>query len=91
MAVFKSDSTTISNMAGGFLTNNMDRPVLDKTGLTGEYRVQLDWSDELRQEGRLDSTVIGAGLRKLGLNLQAQNATVKVMVVDHINRDPTPN
>ncbi len=42
----------MSNLAGGFLTDHLDRPVLDKTGVAGQYRVDPDWSDETHRTVR---------------------------------------
>lgn len=97
MSAFKSDSVTMSDFAGGFLTNHLDRPVLDKTGVTGQYRVDLDWSDEMQHGGSpygphgLDPAFVSRALRKLGLNLDERKDAVKTLVVDRLNRDPTPN
>jgi uncharacterized protein (TIGR03435 family) len=97
MGTFARDSITMSDLAGGFLTNNMDRPVLDKTGVTGEYRIHLDWSDELRQasptpgQRGLDPGIVASALRRVGLSLVSTKALVNTLVIDHVNKEPTPN
>lgn len=87
----------------GTLTNMVNRPVLDKTGLTGNYDFTLEFSLDM---GRLaapapvdaadDATEpeldVGAALQdQLGLRLIAAMATLDVVVVDAAGKIPTSN
>lgn len=81
-----------------------NRPVIDKTGLTGSYDFSLEWqpdepSPQLPSESgsRQDPAVIGANStlpaalkQQLGLQLVNARESVKVLVVDHIDK-PSEN
>jgi uncharacterized protein (TIGR03435 family) len=78
----------------------LDRPILDKTGFTGEFDVKLNFTPDaalvgLPSElwGPADPTLpnIFAALEKqLGLQLTAARGPVEVLVIDHAER-PTGN
>jgi uncharacterized protein (TIGR03435 family) len=75
------------------LSNRVDRIVIDKTGLTRRYDLQMSWSpEELKPQ---DSAAGGPSLfialqEQLGLKLVSQKGLVEVLVVDHVER-PSPN
>jgi hypothetical protein len=60
------------------LTMQLDRPVLDRTGLKDNYRYELTWEDR--------STMFSSLEKQLGLQLIARNEPVEVMVIDRIER-----
>jgi uncharacterized protein (TIGR03435 family) len=64
-------------------------PVLDKTGLTGDY----DFTVDLRPEPRLDSfTLWRRALREqLGLDVESRRESVNILVVDEAAKTPTAN
>ena len=75
-----------------------DKPVLDKTGLSGRYDFDLEWTpdetqfDGKRQESR-ESTKPGlfaAIQQQLGLRLEASRGLVQALAIDQIER-PTEN
>jgi uncharacterized protein (TIGR03435 family) len=88
------------------LSRFADRPVLDKTGLGGLYKIEtVGWVPLLErparpagQEASAEDLALAdpsrptlyAVLNELGLKLEAQTANVEVIVVDHIER-PTEN
>ena len=83
-----------------FLARRMDLPVLDMTGLKGNYDLTLDWVPESRQSGENkgavgDSpsgpTLVDALLEQLGLKLEPRKAPIEIVVVDHAERVPTEN
>lgn len=75
----------------------LDRPVVDQTGLTGRYNMQLQFT-------RGDPAALGmsqipdnappnlftAVQEQLGLKLEATKAPVDVMVIDHVEK-PSPD
>jgi len=65
------------------------RPVVDKTGLTGKYDLELEWSDD-DDDDSTAATLFTAVSEQLGLKLQAEKAPVEVVVVDRIGL-PTEN
>lgn len=74
-------------------TLQADRPILNKTGLTGRYDITIFATPEFRMR---DTSEVGDisfldAVRKIGLRLEAQNASVEVIVIDHIDPAPTPN
>jgi uncharacterized protein (TIGR03435 family) len=56
----------------------VDRPVIDKTGLTRLYSFFLQWDPE--------DTLLNAVQRDLGLRLESQHAEVDTLVIDRVER-----
>ena len=70
-----------------------DRPVIDKTELTGKYDLKLEATPEFRiaRDPQLgDLRVFDAVQEQLGLKLESQKANIEVLVVDHMER-PSEN
>jgi uncharacterized protein (TIGR03435 family) len=87
------------------LANSLDRPVLDKTGLTGKYDFKLEWSldapnasSPTAEKGAETPTtpeptgpsLFAALQEQLGLRLEPQKAAVETLVIDHVAR-PSEN
>lgn len=77
----------------------LDRPVIDKTGLTGRYDFNLEWApDESQFGGDLTPAPSDAPVppfftafqQQLGLRLEATRGPIETIVVDHIER-PSAN
>jgi uncharacterized protein (TIGR03435 family) len=68
-------------------------PVVDKTGLSGEWDFDLKWTprNRLAQLGSDAITLFDAVDKQLGLKLEAQKLPLPVLVVDTVNQTPTPN
>jgi uncharacterized protein (TIGR03435 family) len=68
------------------------RRVIDKTGLTGSYDLQLHWAGpQLAQPGAPSLPSLFTALREqAGLTLEAMRGPAQVLVIDRIER-PTPN
>jgi uncharacterized protein (TIGR03435 family) len=83
--------------------NGLDTPVVDRTGLTGRYQVNLDVSmadliSELRANAgdiaaahRAELDVLRNGLKKLGLEIESRKMPVQMIVIDHLEKTPTAN
>lgn len=84
----------------------LKRPVVDATHLTGGFDVKLMWRpdndakvDEMRLYGKkygidvdnLPDSVFTAIQEQLGLRLKSAKVPGKVIVVDQMSRQPTPN
>lgn len=68
-----------------------DRPVLDKTGLTGEYDLTLNWTpDDMKSDDQSAPSLFTAVQEQLGLRLEAQTAPREFLIVDHVEK-PTGN
>jgi uncharacterized protein (TIGR03435 family) len=86
------------------LSRQLGRTVFDKTGLTGRYDYTLHWSPETGL-GALASGPSGdapsdsasapdlftAVQEQLGLKLESQRGPVDVVVIDHMDRQPSGN
>jgi bla regulator protein blaR1 len=69
----------------------LGRPVLDRTGFTGSFKVRLEFAPVA--PGDTDSTkpsIFDALEEQLGLRLESQKGTEDVLVIDHVER-PSPN
>lgn len=88
----------------GLLTKQMDRPVLDMTGLTGQFDFTIDVSaslDDSPQRADLSPIVkakmlFGRGLlpivqEQLGLKVEARKLPAEMLVIDRAERIPTEN
>lgn len=73
----------------------LDRPVVDKTGLTGKYDFDLDWApDETQFGGEVPIAPVDAASppffvaleQQLGLHLQAKRGPVDALVIDSAQR-----
>jgi bla regulator protein blaR1 len=73
------------------LARSLHAPVVDRTGLTATYDLELTWTAEGRPLSE-DPWPMRAALRdQLGLTLQPRRAPVETLVVDHVDRTPTGN
>ncbi len=81
--------TGLANRLSGPLFN-LGRPVEDQTNATGYFDFTLDWSPTDANPGP-NPTLFTALTEQLGLQLKAQKMAVKVLVVDSVNKQPTPN
>jgi uncharacterized protein (TIGR03435 family) len=88
--------TTLAALATQF-SATVQRPVVDKTGLRGRYRVRLIYDDMASRLGLeaaswpdLGPSLSTAVREQLGLRLRSSTAAQDTLVVDHIER-PTEN
>jgi uncharacterized protein (TIGR03435 family) len=72
----------------------VDRPVIDKTGLTGEYDIRVTFTPQIPPYARNpdpdDIPIFSALQDQLGLRLEPQKAPIEVLVVDHVEK-PSAN
>ncbi|MBV9507005.1 MAG: TIGR03435 family protein [Acidobacteriia bacterium] len=69
--------------------NGVDRPVIDRTGLSGNYNYRLEWGDDLGTDAGVLS-IFAAFQQQLGLRLEPKRASVHVLIVDHAEK-PSAN
>jgi bla regulator protein BlaR1 len=82
------------------LSDQLGRPVLDKTGLTGKYDLTLQWTPDDSQLPGLKqaepqpppsgSSIFTAIQAQLGLELESQDSPVETLVIDHVEK-PSEN
>ena len=81
---------SLENRMGG-----VDRPIVDETGLTGEYDFKLEF--EWRRPGAVDTasdpapSVFSALEKELGLKLEEKRLPFDVLVIDRLDKVPTEN
>lgn len=75
---------TMSQLAG-LLTAILKRPISDVTSLAGAYRVSLSFST-----ADPGDPVITESLEQLGLKLESRTAPADYIVIEHLERLPTP-
>lgn len=70
-----------------------DRPVLNMTGIKGIYHIELHWTpdDTDNSERQYDPAFWDALERAVGLKAQNRKLPRDVIVIDHVERVPTPN
>ncbi len=83
----------MGNRGVAFLESNLDRPVVNRTGLTGMFDVHLEFFPP--ESAAADTPGAGASIftaieEQLGLKLEATKGPYNVLVVDSIER-PTEN
>jgi uncharacterized protein (TIGR03435 family) len=76
-------------MANGYF----DHDVIDLTKLEGSYDFDLEWTGRgvLAAKGPDGISVFDAVEKQLGLKAELQNTPMPALVVDSVNRKPTPN
>jgi uncharacterized protein (TIGR03435 family) len=83
-------------MLAGTIASSLDRPVLDETGLKGNYNFTLAWAERRRKgnTGEIASpdapSIFTALQERLGLKLEPRRAPVEMFVIDHVER-PSEN
>jgi uncharacterized protein (TIGR03435 family) len=97
--------TPWSGSRGSMLTTNIgvwDRPIVDRTGLSGSFDITLEWKADPAQ-ARSDAaarrvaaedlsgertSIFTALQEQLGLRLQPASAAIEVLLIDRIERPP---
>jgi uncharacterized protein (TIGR03435 family) len=66
------------------LSRQLDRPVVDKTGLTGTFDFELTWTpDDSAPDTATGPSVFTALREQLGLQVGTEKSTVESLVIDH--------
>jgi uncharacterized protein (TIGR03435 family) len=82
------------------LTRSLSRqgygPIIDATGLEGEYYIDLSWAPNSVDQGvpaaaGTSPDLFTAVRESLGLRLEQRKTPIEVLIVDHIERVPTAN
>lgn len=74
------------------LSRRVERPVLDKTGLSGAFNFTLQWTPESASESGADGPSIFTALpEQLGLKLVPRKDPIEILVIDRVQKTPTEN
>jgi uncharacterized protein (TIGR03435 family) len=86
------------------LTGNLDRPLVDTTGLEGEYQIDLRFTpmqprspSQANSEDPVADYLSAAGSlvtaleKQCGIHVEARKAPIDMLIIDHINRTPSAN
>jgi uncharacterized protein (TIGR03435 family) len=81
---------------GGFLealnaTQILDRPLVDKTGIKGDYDIELTAPSDIPSTKPNASELLNALEKQLGLRATLKTIPVKTLIIDHMDRVPTEN
>ena len=95
--MMEASSSTMAELAEA-LSHVLHRPVVDKTGISGQFRYHLTFAPEDASASEIggpppasDSpSIFGALQEQLGLKLDSAKGPVEVLVIDHVER-PTEN
>jgi bla regulator protein blaR1 len=96
MAMIANSLVVLGNLGS---SGNIDRPILDKTGVAGKFDFVIEWTPELNgprspgatfQPDPTGPTFMEALKEQLGLKLDSQKGPVEVVVVDHVEQ-PSEN
>lgn len=85
---------TMDDVVQAIVNSFLDRPVVDQTGLTGTYVLDLTYAPDL-QKNRAepdpsDISIFTAVQEQLGLRLEPQKASIEVLVIDAVEK-PSAN
>ena len=77
----------------GTISMVLNRPVIDKTGLSGTFDVHLRWTPEPGEVGNSDTpfekssgSIFTVLQEKLGLKLRSATGPLEVLVIDHVEK-----
>jgi uncharacterized protein (TIGR03435 family) len=86
------------------LAGNLDRPLVDTTGLEGEYQIDLRFTpmqprspsqpspeDPVADYLSAAGSLVTALEKQCGIHVEARKAPIDMLIIDHINRTPSEN
>jgi uncharacterized protein (TIGR03435 family) len=82
------------------ISNPLNRPVLDETGLKGRYDIRIDVSGYMIDQANGDGggpppdlmSLLFKGLQEqLGIKLESKKENVDILTIDHLEKAPTEN
>jgi uncharacterized protein (TIGR03435 family) len=89
MQIFDKDLECLVDQLSG----QLGAPVTDETGLTGTYDIALYWSSRSPNATDADNQpdLIAAVQQQLGLKLERKKGPSEMLVIDHVEKEPTGN
>jgi uncharacterized protein (TIGR03435 family) len=86
--LFTAVSVTMADFAV-HLSNIVDRPVVDLTGIAGVFEIDLQWTPD--PPGAVDTELLRTLERQLGLKLDARKLPYEILKIDRVEKTPTSN
>jgi cytochrome c biogenesis protein CcmG/thiol:disulfide interchange protein DsbE len=86
-------ANTVAQLADQ-LSGMLDRPVVDQSGLEGDWVIDLQWTLDSSDAPGADSvapSIFTAMQEQLGLRLAPAKGPVRQLIVDHAEKTPTDN
>ena len=92
---FRAPAFTIDGGLTTLIRGSVDRPIVDRTGLTGLFDIDLEFMpSSARERGNVDldaaPSLFTALQEQLGLKLEPRRESLNVLVIEHVEM-PTPN
>ena len=85
--IVDSHGQTLTALAAQGFRGDLDRPVIDQTGLTGMFDIHLEFARDGAPAGDLSApSLFTAVQEQLGLKLTPDKGPVEVLVIDHLER-----
>jgi len=88
---------TVGKLAASLSRSGLDRPVIDRTGLSGGFDLRLKWVGDpasgpgpVTPEDAAGPSIFTAVKEQLGLKLEATKGAVEILVIDHVEK-PSEN
>ena len=85
----RNPNTSLDTFAA-MLARPTGRPVVNKTGIAGNYDIDLRYAKDDAADSSLPS-IFTALQEQLGLKLETQKVPVGMLVIDHVEKIPTEN
>ena len=81
-------SISMTQFAGALSRlRELDRPVVDRTGLRGVFNINLDFvADDAASPDSTGPSIFAALPEQVGLKLETTKGPVKILVIDHVER-----
>jgi uncharacterized protein (TIGR03435 family) len=95
MVTYQSGGVNLDELAKT-LTRRVGRPVINRTGLAGEFQFELSWLQDMQAAAAAPAaandgpSLFTALQEQLGLKLESSRGPVEVLVIESVER-PTPN
>lgn len=91
-----SDKMTMAALCES-LSRRLDRPLVDQTGLTGNFEIHMKYYVDYPSDGgrvtddTVTDAVFAAVQEQLGLKVESKKGPVSILVIDHVEKSPIEN
>jgi uncharacterized protein (TIGR03435 family) len=85
-----ASNVTLEDFSSALSSLVLHDPVVDETGIKGSFEINLKFAPNENEDSSLPS-IFTAVQEQLGLKLERAKVPVEMIVVDHVDREPTDN